>query len=340
MRSPIIGFLLVLLPFFGTTGILQGQVSDNDFTYRCFRPDAIDSLSYKFFVPRNYDPSVKYPLVLMLHGSRENDNAPIYDISSWKLSDVMMTFAQEYNQVNYPCIVLEPLCQSRGWSSKELDYTVQVIRQLSREYSVDPTRLYVTGPSMGGYGTWSMIVKYPKMFAVAVPLCGGNYPQNAYLVKDVHTWIFHSADDKTVPVSESRTMYNAMLAAGAPDVRYTEYNGYGHAVWLAAYKEPALFAWMFMNKLITDTRQLSQRVQINVSPNPTRGLLQIQVFPERSGSISYSLNDLAGVTIYKSTVQNSSSMTETIDLSKYPKGVYILNLQVENKLIKKKIVLD
>ena len=116
-----------------------------------------------------------------------------------------------------------------------------------KEFNVDPKRLYITGLSMGGYGTWDAIARHPTLFAAAVPVCGGGDESTAPLIKDLPIWCFHGGADKTVPPERSRNMIEALKQAGGHP-RYTEYPGVGHNSWDKAYAEPELPTWLFAQK--------------------------------------------------------------------------------------------
>jgi poly(3-hydroxybutyrate) depolymerase len=118
---------------------------------------------------------------------------------------------------------------------------------LRKEFNLDPSRLYLTGLSMGGYGTWDTIARHPKLFAAAVPVCGGGDESTAPAIKDLPIWCFHGGADKTVPPERSRNMIEALKAAGG-HTRYTEYPGVGHNSWDKAYAEPELPTWLFAQK--------------------------------------------------------------------------------------------
>jgi poly(3-hydroxybutyrate) depolymerase len=115
---------------------------------------------------------------------------------------------------------------------------------LRKEFNLDPKRLYLTGLSMGGYGTWDVLARHPTLFAAAVPVCGGADESTAPAIKDLPIWCFHGGADKTVPPERSRNMIAALKAAGG-NPKYTEYEGVGHNSWDKAYAEPDLPKWLF-----------------------------------------------------------------------------------------------
>jgi predicted peptidase len=122
---------------------------------------------------------------------------------------------------------------------------VRILESLKDEFSLDTNRFYVTGLSMGGYGTWDMITRWPEMFAAAVPLCGAGDPSKAELIKDIGMWIFHGNNDDYVPVEGSREMFAALEAVESTEAIYTEYDGADHFIWNQVCVEEELIDWLF-----------------------------------------------------------------------------------------------
>ena len=215
-------------------------------------------LPYQLLKPGNYDPGKKYPLVLFLHGAGERgtDNQA-------QLKHVTAIFTTPENREKYPCFVLVPQCPpDRKWA--EVDWSAQhhltpkkpsiplamsmdVIAQLEKEYSIDAKRLYVMGLSMGGYGSWDAISRYPETFAAAVPICGGGDETKAAAIAKIPVWVFHGDHDGAVNVARSRNMVAALKKAGGTP-KYTEYPGVGHNSWEPASKDPQLLPWLFGQK--------------------------------------------------------------------------------------------
>jgi predicted peptidase len=131
--------------------------------------------------------------------------------------------------------------------SKELALVVQILDSVAKQFSIDSSRVYVTGQSMGGYGTWDVILRYPGKFAAAIPVCGAGDPTQAKLIADLPVWAFHGDKDHTVPVKGSRQMLAALKAAGS-GARYTEYPGVGHDSWRKAWSEEELIPWLFQQQ--------------------------------------------------------------------------------------------
>jgi predicted peptidase len=127
--------------------------------------------------------------------------------------------------------------------------TIELVAALEKEFaSIDPRRLYVTGLSMGGFGTWDLLSRFPKKVAAAVPICGGADEAQAPAIAKIPVWVFHGGADDVVKTVRSRNIVAALKAAGGSP-RYTEYPGVGHGSWDQAYGEPELFPWLFSQKL-------------------------------------------------------------------------------------------
>ena len=129
-----------------------------------------------------------------------------------------------------------------------LSTVLEIINNLRSEYTIDSTRLYVTGLSMGGFGTWDLIMRKPDMFAAAIPICGGGDTTYANTIAHIPLRVFHSSDDPTITVKYSRDMDIALLKTETDDYLYTEYDGLGHESWETAYIEPWLSTWMFSKR--------------------------------------------------------------------------------------------
>jgi predicted peptidase len=223
--------------------------SVDDFEARSYT-NGSHTLPYRLFVPREYDPAQAYPLVLFLHGAGERGTDNWLQLTG---QTAPLVFVQPDNQTVWPCFMMAPQCPSNDfwsadWSSDEpstsLRLTIEVVDALQQEFSIDPGRLYVTGLSMGGFGSWDAITRYPGKFAAAVPIAGGGAVRLADQCAQTPIWNFHSDDDPVVPVAFSRDMIAAVRAAGGDPI-YTEYTGYGHASWVPAYAEPDLLLWLF-----------------------------------------------------------------------------------------------
>lgn len=229
------------------------------FEARVFKDADNKALNYRLLKPKAYEAGKKYPMVIFLHGAGErgNDNAK-------QLVHGMKDYASDALMEKYPCFVMAPQCPEGklwvdvNWSSLKHDMpsqpaepmrlTIEALGALQKEFSIDATRLYVTGLSMGGYGTWDALQRYPDRFAAAVPICGGGDVKQAKKIAQIPIWAFHGDKDTAVPVERTRTMIAALKEAGGMP-KYTEYPDVGHDSWTATYKDPALHEWMFAQRL-------------------------------------------------------------------------------------------
>lgn len=222
-------------------------------------------LPYRILYPVNYDKTKKYPLLLFLHGAGERgkDNEK-------QLAWGSKLFITEENRKNFPAIVVFPQCpeesfwavmktdQTKQPAVRTFDYTVEpnwplaaaneLVKKLLKEEGVDKSRVYISGLSMGGMGTFESVYRYPDMYAAALPICGGG-DVNHYdkRVAKVPFWIFHGAADAVVNVKLSQEMVEKLKALKA-EVRYSEYPGVNHDSWNKAFAEPDYLSWMLLHK--------------------------------------------------------------------------------------------
>lgn len=222
------------------------------------------ALPYRILLPEDYNPQKKYPLVLFLHGAGErgNDNEK-------QLVHGAKLFLTDANRKNFPAIVVAPQCPTDNyWGSVTVDRNtspftlsfdysraettalnaaIELVKKLITEESVDKKRVYITGLSMGGMGTFEAVFRYPKLFAGAAPICGGGdaarYTKQA---AKIPFWIFHGDQDAVVSVKESHAMA-AKLKSLKAIVKYTEYGGVNHNSWDNAFAEPDFMKWLFAN---------------------------------------------------------------------------------------------
>jgi predicted peptidase len=223
------------------------------FEARVYRDASGGQLAYQLMKPADYDSGKKYPLVVFLHGSGERgtDNAA-------QLKNGVKEFVGSAEaRAKYPCFALVPQCPpDDSWSPPAYPESgptgasrrlLDVIQALQKEFSIDGQRLYIGGLSMGGFGTWDLISRYPEYFAAAFPICGGGPQPRAALVKDIPVWVFQGGADPTVLPKLAQEMVAAIQKAGGKP-KYTEYPGVGHNSWTNAFKEPELLPWLFAQK--------------------------------------------------------------------------------------------
>ncbi len=248
--------LLSLLCFsLHMSAAVQEQPAREDLVTREWKDADGITVPCQIYLPLHYDKSKKYPLVLCLHGAGDMHSAP-YAARTAASTALLVPGMRS----KYPAFLLVPQTTT-GWAkrperkgnivsagiqseSAALKLVMQGLADVMKEYSVDADRVYVSGQSMGGVGTWSLILHHPEVFAAAVPICGVGDPQQAANIR-CPVWVFHGAEDKTVPVACSRDMVQAMNKAGLT-VKYTEFPEVGHASWKLAWNEKELAPWLFV----------------------------------------------------------------------------------------------
>ncbi len=198
-------------------------------------------LPYRLFSPANYTAAQRYPLVMFLHGAGEvgTDNAK--QLSVWPNAMVYISYSRQQTD---PLFFVAPQCPSDGWwpNAKQIGQLLELFDALTAEFSIDTNRIYITGLSMGGMGSWGLLERRPWYFAAAMPICGNGNNAATPTFKDVAVWDFHAADDGSVAVAGSRTMIAAIRQAGGHPL-YTEYTSGGHGIWPEAYATPRLVDW-------------------------------------------------------------------------------------------------
>jgi predicted peptidase len=152
-------------------------------------------------------------------------------------------------QKDFPFIAVSPQCPTEYvWRDKKMLQAIEsLILKIIKNYRIDKTRVYVTGLSMGGYGTWALAARRPDLFAAAVPICGGGDPATVNVLKNLPIWVFHGGLDKVVLPEESEKMVRALEKAGGK-VRYTLYPEAYHDSWIETYDNPALYDWMLSKR--------------------------------------------------------------------------------------------
>ena len=230
----------------------QGQSSL--FSYESYVSAEGDTLPYRMLLS-DYDTSSAYPMVIFLHGSGERGKN-----NESQLKWGAMNFATNEVMKNYRPIVIAPqMNYGERWDNLTEEGNFQdtpslsmkllkgLIDQLLGTMPIDKNRVYITGMSMGGFGTYDAIMRYPDLFAAAVPVCGGGDPKMAESISHIPMWIYHGAQDDVVPVSFSHDMVKALTEAGA-NPGYTQYPLAGHFAWVAAYDDDMLMPWLFSQR--------------------------------------------------------------------------------------------
>lgn len=194
------------------------------------------------YLPEDYDArgGEFWPIILYLHGKDERG------ADCARLSKSGLPKYIESNPI--PFIVVAPQCPSDSEWVFHLDSLTQLIERVMGEYRVDPSRVYLTGLSMGGIGSWHLGIAYPEMFAAILPISGGTYPFLGYpeavtRVKDVPIWAFHGIDDDVLPIRLTQVLVDALVKAGG-NIRYTYYENTGHDAWTRTYANPEVYDWL------------------------------------------------------------------------------------------------
>jgi poly(3-hydroxybutyrate) depolymerase len=228
-----------------------------------------EEMPYRLFSPARLQPGRTYPLVVFLHGAggsgtdnrKQLEGANMFGALSWALPERQARHPAfvlaPQSDVNWACVIVEKGKPARRPADLEWCPTgvlgpgarvaLEIVDSLLQRLPIDRDRIYVTGHSMGGAGTWHMIAHRPGFFAAAVPVCGHPDKATAGAVAGVPIWNFHGEKDDVEPVETSRRMIEALRKAGGHP-RHTEYPGVGHNVFLWAYTEPALVEWVFAQR--------------------------------------------------------------------------------------------
>lgn len=226
-------------------------------------------LRYRLLKPLEYDPTEQYPLVIFLHGAGERG-----DDNSAQLKHGMGEFCKPERRAQHKCYVLAPQCPRNekwadvDWSQATVELpekistnqklVFEVVDSMLKDAAIDKNRVYITGLSMGGYGTWDALYRRPDFFAAAIPICGGGDPVTAEKFPHVPLWCFHGDQDRAVKVEFSRDMVAALKKAGG-EPRYTEYKGIGHDSWTQTYANQEVHDWLFSKRRVRLPKEPSKQ---------------------------------------------------------------------------------
>lgn len=192
-------------------------------------------MNYFLYLPKNYNSAQeKFPLMLFLHGAGERGS----DLNLVKRHGPPKLIDQGKD---FPFIVVSPQCSENVWWST--DDLSALLDEIVEHYQVDEERIYVTGLSMGGFGTWALAEKYPERFAAIAPICGGGNPLTICKIGKLPIWVFHGAKDPVVSINESQQMVNALKNCGN-NAKFTIYPETGHDAWTETYNNPELYDWL------------------------------------------------------------------------------------------------
>ena len=214
---------------------------------------------YRLLRPTTLEPGVTYPVVLFLHGAGERG-----DDNARQLKYLPAWMAEPGNRRRHPCFLIAPQCRTdHSWSAidwqtkralpladtptADLAAALAALDAVLAEEPADPARVYLTGLSMGGYGSWDLAARHPARFAAVLPICGGGDATTAPRLTSVPIWNFHGTADPVVPVERSRAMIEALTAAGGTPIS-SELEDVGHDSWTPAYGNAAVLDWLFAQR--------------------------------------------------------------------------------------------
>lgn len=195
-------------------------------------------IHYLLYLPDKYgdDQSVKWPLLLFLHGAGERGNdiklvkrhGPPYLIDNGKA---------------FPFVIVSPQCPQNSMWEMETDAVIAMLDELIATHNIDESKVYVTGLSMGGSGAWNLAADYPNKFAAIAPICSGGNPEKSMQLKHTPIWAFHGENDDVTPVKQAQEMVKAVEASGG-SVKLTVYPNTKHNSWTKTYNNPELYQWL------------------------------------------------------------------------------------------------
>jgi predicted peptidase len=197
-------------------------------------------LNYLLHLPESVRPGERWPTILFLHGHGESGDDP---------SAVMQQGLPRYiaDRPDFPFIVIAPQCPWNTWWPELADPLAELLAERAAACPIDPNRLYLTGLSMGGFGTWYLGTLWPDRFAALAPVCGGGYwfhgfPGRVEVLKETPVWAFHGALDDVIPLASDRALVDTLRNCGG-NVEFTVYPGASHDAWTPTYDNPELYAW-------------------------------------------------------------------------------------------------
>lgn len=251
--ATMLGVLVLALMFAPLASVASDNAMLGDFAAREFQSATGVTLPYRLYIPDPAAREQKLPLVVYLHGSGGSGTDNRKQISGGNARGTHLWIEPAVQQ-RHPAFVLAPqIPEHASWHSSGDEPSpyatalLELLEELGSELRIDAHRIYVIGQSLGGFGVWDLIARYPDRFAAAVPLCGGGDTKRILSARNVAVWAFHGAKDATVLASRSREMVAALRTVNS-QVRYTEYPTVAHDVWTRAFDERELPEWMFAQR--------------------------------------------------------------------------------------------
>jgi predicted peptidase len=249
---------IAFIAIFVSSSLLPAQEAAEAFAAKTIKNGDF-SLNYRIYAPQGLAPDEKVPLILFLHGAGERgvDNLR-------QLRHGIPSLFSYILKKNTPAIIIVPQCPpDMQWvdvpwgddahtmppsPSQPMQAVMALLTQCLAEMPVDLSRVYITGISMGGFGTWDFLQREAPLFAAGIPICGGGDTAEAAKLIKTPIWTFHGGSDTTVKTQRSRDMAEAIKQAGGLLIQYTEYPGWGHDCWTSTYANDKVFDWLFDQK--------------------------------------------------------------------------------------------
>lgn len=233
-----------LVVLFAALALIPLHAARAEFTVETFvkKVTTPEKLSYLLSFPKDYkaDPEKKWPLVVFLHGAGERGD----DVQKVGLHGPPKRVREG---ADFPFILVAPQCPDGSWWTEEP--VLALIDHLEATHRVDASRIYLTGLSMGGYGTWHFASLAPNRFAAIAPVCGGGVPYRMRAIPHLPVWAFHGAKDTVVVLDESARLVEALKKRGNQSVKFTVYPEAGHDSWTETYQNPELYEWFLSHRL-------------------------------------------------------------------------------------------
>ena len=238
-------FLTLILLFTGSILLCNSQTitekvtRQNNFIFQS-NSELNNTMQYLLYLPDGYnqESSEYWPLIFFLHGAGERGD----DLELVKKHGPPKLVEEK----DYPFIIVSPQCPfSHRW---DVEVLKQLLDEVTDEYNVDRNRIYLTGLSMGGFGTWELAFAFPECFAAIAPICGGGDPSKANMIKHIPVWVFHGSKDPVVSVTKSEEMVKALREIGG-NVKFTIYPEATHDSWTETYNNSNLYEWFLNQKL-------------------------------------------------------------------------------------------
>ncbi len=242
MRLPSTAVASIILTLGIVVGVGAGQSPARQSAERFETPVTLD---YLLYVPADHDAAGDpVPMLLFLHGAGERGA----DVELLKLHGPPKLIASGQE---FPAIVISPQVPEGDWWTYRTNDLLALLDDIIGRYNVDEDRVYVTGLSMGGYGTWALLQAAPERFAAAIPICGGGNDMLAGYtrgLRELPIWVFHGDADTVVPVQESIDMVEAIRARGGERIELTTYPGVDHDSWTQTYDNAAVWEWLWSQR--------------------------------------------------------------------------------------------